>query len=381
MFGPRHVVIPTLVAFAFFATPPAAFASAHTGDSLAIKVYNHPELSRTTKVDGNGNISLPVAGTVSVVGLDERAIAGAIAAKLAPYVIKPAVSVETVAQGDNLFISGGPGGVLKYEPGETLASALADALQITAQDPAATTRADSLAPTKIDGAAAVQRSRIDLRRVGLIRDGKTLGTYNAAEFSATGQSGPALAPGDTIVLTYKPIRVRVLGDVTQPGNAYLAEDEPMSDAIAQSGGLLATAVSNRVILERDGTSELVALGDSRFTEPAKPGDVLTIPEAPRVTVTGMVYNPGTVTLKTDFTLLSAMFTAGGPTKWANLKDVEVIRNGEHQRYDVAEITHGDLSQNPTLKDGDTVLVSEGHKIDFTNIYGFLGIVSNVVPRP
>ena len=371
----RAVVSIALVGAVAF-LPNAALASAHIGDSLSIKVYNHPELSRTIKVDGNGNISLPIAGTVNVLGLSESMIASRIESGLKQYVIYPAVSVETVAQGESLFVSGGPGGVLKYEPGETLSAALSDALQIgpTANQAA---NQNGNVQTKLDGAAALERSRIDLSKVGLRRDARDLGLFDVASLSANGQTGPTLQAGDTIVLSYKPILVRVLGDVAQPGNAYLASDQSLSEAIVQAGGLLPTAVSNRVELKRGGATQLLALGDPAFTRPAESGDVITIPEAPRVTVAGMVTNPGPVTLRTDFTLLSAMYTAGGPTKWANLKDVQIIRNGVHTSYDVVALTHGDLSQNAPLKDGDTVLVPEGHKVDFSPFFNVLG---GLVPR-
>ena len=56
-----------------------------------------------------------------------------------------------------------------------------------------------------------------------------------------------------------------------------------------------------------------------------------------------------------------MYTAGGPTKQANLRDVQVVRDGVSTTYNVTALTHGDMSQNPTLQDGDTVVVPQGHK--------------------
>jgi hypothetical protein len=34
-----------------------------------------------------------------------------------------------------------------------------------------------------------------------------------------------------------------------------------------------------------------------------------------------------------------------------------------------------MSQNPVLQDGDTVVVPEGHKIDWSGIFGILGGVA------
>jgi protein involved in polysaccharide export with SLBB domain len=170
----------------------------------------------------------------------------------------------------------------------------------------------------------------------------------------------------------KPIDVRVMGDVEHPGTTYLAPDQTMSEAITQAGGLLPSSVSNHVLLERDGQTRSIALGDPAFSEPAHPGDVITIPQAPRVNVIGDVTTPGVVALKTDPTLLSAMYTAGGPTKYADLRGVKVIRGSQKFDYDVTKLTHGDMSQNPALQDGDTVVVPEGHYFDFTGIFSILG---------
>ena len=49
-----------------------------------------------------------------------------------------------------------------------------------------------------------------------------------------------------------------------------------------------------------------------------------------------------------------------------------VHAGTTKSYDVTKLTHGDMSQNPMLADGDTVLVPEGHNIDWSGIFGILG---------
>jgi polysaccharide export outer membrane protein len=87
-----------------------------------------------------------------------------------------------------------------------------------------------------------------------------------------------------------------------------------------------------------------------------------------VQVNGLVARPGPVALQNDFTLLGAINTAGGINKYANIKNVQVTRDGVSERYDITKLTFGDESQNPTLRDGDVVFVPEGHKIDFGPIF-------------
>jgi protein involved in polysaccharide export with SLBB domain len=273
-------------------------------------------------------------------------------------------------QPDTIFVSGGPGGVLKFQPGETLAAALAD-LPLADRAPAS---ADDSTARTADELVPLQTSRIDLRRVGVVRDDKSLGTFDASALSSNGESGPTLQPGDTIVLVDKPLAVHVNGDVQSPGVAYLWNDEPLSDALAQVGGPTPSAATSHIALTRGGVTQFVALGDPVFESPAVGNDAITVPAAPRVVVAGLVANPGAVTLKTNFTLLSALYEAGGPTKWADLSQVQVVSNNTKTTYDVNKLVHGASSQqNPELNDGDMVFVPEGHKIDTGGI--FQGLLS------
>jgi len=345
-----------------------SFATAvHAGDSLYITVWNHPELSKQVAVDAEGGVRIPLSGLVIVGGLDETAAAAKIASALRPYVAYPAVNVEDTMQGTWIFVTGGPVGVLHYQSGETLQAGISDALQSGA-GPTQTLNEDGQNTQRAIDTGASQRDRIDLHAVSVERDGQSLGTFDSVALSTKGNSGPLLEPGDRIVFRYKPVALRVIGAVDQPGPVYLSPDQTLSEAIAQAGGLLPTASSYRILLLRDGQTPSLALGDPLFNQPAMAGDVVTVPQAPRVNVVGMVANPGVVSLKTDNTLLSALYTAGGPVKFADLRDVTIVRGTDKTAYNIIALTHGDLSQNPVIRDGDTVVVPRNHEIDFTPFF-------------
>ena len=346
-----------------------ALAQVHAGDQLQVTVYNHPELSRRVTVGADDTLSLPLAGIVHVRGLETAQIAGRIAGALGSYVKHPAVDVELSGQTASLFVSGGPGGVLKYQPGETLAAALADLPGV-----------DGATDPKAPGLAGLARSRVDLHKVGVVRDGASLGTYDALRLSARGQSGPGLLPGDTITLVNKPNTIRVDGAVRRPGFTYLSADEPLADAIDQAGGLTDSAASANVLFQRDGRTDALALGAPTFAQPARNGDMLTVPTAPRVSVVGLVEKPGVFALKTDFSLLNALYQAGGPTRWADLSKVTVTRKGTQTPYNLAALAHGNLTQNAVLQDGDLVFVPEGHKVDFQPIFQGLLSLLYVLPK-
>jgi polysaccharide export outer membrane protein len=343
--------------------PVRAAEAVNPGDQLNVTVYNHPELSAQVKVDSQGGISLPVTGYLNVAGLSLKTIDDRIAHRLKPYIKFPAVDVQSLGETESVFIAGGPGGVLVFSPGETLSTALADVQKnLEHNDPQENNR--------LELTDVIDHSRLDLRRVGLLRGGKQIGLYDTIAMRATGDAGPMLYANDTIVFRNKPLQVNVTGYVAKPGAAYLDPNEPLSDAIEQAGGALPTAATAHVALTAaDGSKTFVALGDPVFASPPAGGESIMIPAAPRVQVNGLVAKPGPVALQSDFTLLGAINSAGGINKYANIKDVQVVRDGTASRYDITRLTFGDMSQNPVLKDGDSVFVPEGHKIDFTTVFG------------
>ena len=343
-----------------------AFAMVHGGDELQVTVYNHPELSEKVIVDGSGSLTLPLAGTIDVQGLEPNQVAKHVEIALAKYVRNPAVDVQVSTQSPSIFVSGGPGGVLKFQPGESLADGLADLGALTSVGAASTTASGH------SGIAGLERSRVDLHHVSLNRDGNAIGTYDATNLSATGDGGPRLQPGDTIVLINKPDAVIVRGDVLRPGTAFLTSDETLADAIDQVGGVSATAATSNLKFTRDGVTRLVSLGDPIMNQSADKGDLIVVATAPRVTVVGVVEKPGPVVLKADFSLLSALYGAGGPAKYGDIGRVSVIHDGTSHTYDVAALVRSaDAKNDPTLSDGDTVLVPEGRHVDYSGIFGNL----------
>ena len=264
-------------------------------------------------------------------------------------------------QNASIFVSGGPGGVLKYQPGERFTAGLADVAALEAASSGRTAGTSS-------GLAALERTRVDLSRVAIQRDGIVFGTYDATALSASGDGGPVLLPGDTLVFVDKPNAVRVTGDVSRPGLTFLSNDETLADAVARAGGVTATAATAHLTLQRNDTTRIVSLGDPAMNQAAQNGDRLIVPTAPRISVVGLVEKPGPVVLKTDFTLINALYGAGGPAKNGDLSKVTVIHDGASHAYDVAALVHGNMAQNPVLSDGDTVFVPEDHKVDYGGIF-------------
>ena len=355
--------ISLIVSALVIATAVPAFATVlHSGDKVQVTVYNHPDLSGPQTIDGSGAVSLPLAGSVSVAGADAATLARRIRASLARYITNVAVDVQLIAQNQSIFVAGGPGGSITYVPGETLLTALA---QI--QSPPLTSSVLTPATTQ---AHDLLHGRVDLRKVSVERDAAMLGPFDIDALQSAGSAGPVLLPGDTIHFVDKPVRVLVQGEVKEPGYTYLTESQPVSDAVTQVGGPLDTATVSSITLRRDGVDQKVAIGRPPFTDPAQPGDTIVVGRAPTVSVIGDVVKPGQTTLRGTPNLIAAVYEAGGPQKDADIKHVALIHDGKRVEYDLNGVAHGtDPSRdNPTLVDGDSVIVPIGHKMDLSSVW-------------
>lgn len=93
-----------------------------------------------------------------------------------------------------------------------------------------------------------------------------------------------------------------------------------------------------------------------------------------VSVLGQVANPGTIQLPTEGTLQEALAKAGGPLPGASIESINVIReeDGKKQKfqYNLYRLNLlGDLKHNPTLKNGDIVLVTGNSIFSSVKIIG------------
>ncbi len=82
------------------ATPPAPSVAAgaymlSVGDRVRVTVFGHDDLSGEFVLDGDGNLALPLTGSIRAAGLDARELEARIRDRLQPdYLVDPQVSVE-----------------------------------------------------------------------------------------------------------------------------------------------------------------------------------------------------------------------------------------------------------------------------------------------
>ena len=358
----------------WLALVPAGAAAAQSdpllrvGDHVLVTVYNHPDLSGEKVIDSDGTVTIPLIGAVPAGGSDTAAVAQRIQQALRAYLPLAAVRVARETEGNAITVAGWPypivSGALAYVPGQTLLgmiNVIRNAPQLGS-------------PVVFDP----YHSKINMRTVFVLRDDRRAGPFDVIELAAHGESGPVLRPGDEIRFVNKPIEVEVFGAVKQPGFAYLAADEPLADVIDQVGGFADNARTAGITVNDGHAITKISIGDTAFHEPLPNNATIDVPAAPQVTVGGIVLHPGPVLLKSDRSLLAAVFSAGGPDKMGDLGHVSVIHDGVAKTYDVTKVAKGNLAQNPQLADGDQVYVPHGRQWDNTIVASLLASLRWIV---
>ena len=358
-----------VAAFAAMLAAPLTGALAQTrivaGDKLELTVFNHPDLSGELIVTSAGDVRIPVAGDVAVQGLSQQAATERVQQALAPYLFHPSIDIRVLAQGQSIFFTGSLVGVEPYQPGETLGAAIGTFRQTATS----AQNGNQLTPANFNS--------IDLRTVRVERNGRIMPALDLEALARSGDSGPHLEAGDVVLLNAKPVRVDVRGNLSAPATVYVYSGDTLAQAVAETGSFSASTSLTSIVLHRDGVDAIVSSAGGAFTAAAHDGDIVTLQPAPRVSVLGMVEKAGDTTLQTRPTLLNALYEAGGPNRYADLGHVQVTHEGVTRAYDVSKLTHGDLSQNASIHDGDVIFVPEGHKIDLGSFATAIGALTSL----
>ena len=363
-FKMRNVILPTCLMAILLAGSTVVVDAQTTirpGDKIQLTVFNHPDLSSEMTVTSSGEVRVPIAGDIAVEGLSQSAATSRIQAAFAPYLLHPSVDLRVIAQGQSVFFTGSLVGVVPYQPGETLQSAMGALRGTVNSSPAGST----------------SFSNVDLRTVRIAHSTTTSSAIDLESLQRSGDSGPRLEAGDVVLLKAKPVRVDVRGNLANPTTVYVYAGDTLAQAVAQTGPFSATTSLVSIGLQRKGQNSVVSSADSVFRAPAQDGDIVTLQPAPRVSVLGMVEKSGDATLQTNPTLLNALYEAGGPNRFADLGHIQVSHQGVTRVYNVSRLTHGDLSQNAEIHDGDVVFVPEGHKIDFGTFVNTLNALGSI----
>ncbi|MFQ5890500.1 MAG: polysaccharide biosynthesis/export family protein [Gemmatimonadota bacterium] len=178
------------------------------------------------------------------------------------------------------------------------------------------------------------------------------------------------------VREYGSKKVSVIGAVGKPGVYEMLGPRTLLRILSQAGGLTEEAGAELYVL-RDGNGgatrriaidvdELMGQRQADLNIPILPGDVISVPiDRPvYVYVDGAVKTPGRIEqlASRPITLLQAIAKAGGTTDRANLKEIQILRQGENGEQTVIRVNLKRVRRgkdpDPALREGDIVVVPE-----------------------
>jgi polysaccharide export outer membrane protein len=330
-------------------------------DYVQVIVYQEDDLTTSTRVSPEGNITLPLLGTVKVGGATVAASVALIRKGLMNgYIKDPQVQIRIIEFATRRFSVLGevqkPG---SYE--------IPQQEQVTVLD--AIAQAGGYTPLGNPTAVSVRRNT----------NGKEdIFTINAKEMVEEPTHKPFnLLPGDVVTVIAASRRLySVLGQVQKPGSFEVPMETNITilDAIAQAGGYTLTGDPTCVSVRRtiDGKENIDTVNAKEMAQQpshkpyyVQPGDVITITEASRLyfSVLGEVQKPGSyeVPPQTQVTILDAIAQAGGYTKIADPGKVSVRRTIEGKES-IFKVNAKKMAINSSdaffVKPGDVITVGE-----------------------
>ncbi len=384
----------------------AADADSYTlgaGDRLRVDILNVPEYSKEYSVLVNGTLSLYRVGSVSVSGLTIRQAQNAIAAKYTRVLKEPTVDLSLVtARPLNVAIAGevGKPGTYALTFGEggkfpTITKLIREA---GGMNRSADARQVILRRPQRSGAdQQIRLNMWELFTTGNIRQDLTLrdgdSVFIPAASSVNLAEAAQMADANFSVSSTQPVSIAVVGEVARPGPYTIKDQTPtLSGAIREAGGIKQLANLKDVKIRRNtrnGTAQTISVdlwqllksGDLNQDLVLQQGDTIEIPTAlalnpaearqlgdasfapasVKITVVGEVQKPGQIDVPMNTPLNQALLSAGGFTRQANRRRVELVRlnpNGSVTRRDVSiDLSRSiDEQGNPLLQNGDVLVV-------------------------
>jgi len=207
-------------------------------------------------------------------------------------------------------------------------------------------------------------------------------------------SGPVKNPNVSVMVKeIRSYRVYLVGRVEKPGVHPIKAGTPLLQALTLAGGVSAGADLSSAYVIRGNEKipvdlrKLIQQGDLSQNIALTTEDTVVVPEATTATseiggsqiyLLGKFAKPGVYPIKQDLPVLHALFLAGGMAPGADPKNAFLVRDSTRTPIDIDRlIQQGDLSQNLTLKAGDTLTLPEG--LDVQNAVFIMGEVKKPGP--
>ncbi|MFL7033205.1 SLBB domain-containing protein [Vibrio lentus] len=363
--------------FASFVQANDEFSDAvQVGDLIQVNVPGESTLNTGFQVDKRGRITLPEVGAVFVAGYNNEQL-NKVVLELLATAYKDLSNASVYVKEQQIIIS--VQGYVK-EPGEyTLA--LGSSVQMALY------------------AAGGLRSGAQLDKL-ILKRGSDKKEFNYKRFLDSGDEAnlPTLQSLDSLFVPASPLvgnieqefdpaklansgdsadsrnAIKVFGEVNAPGSFTYKENTDLVDVLMRSGGVTRYASVEQIRVISNNTPTLFNLkryldsGDESLLPVLRPGSTIFVPKqeeeiksgANMVYVMGEVAAPGAFEGKRDATFMDILANAGGPTRFAESRQIRVIKaDGRVIKFDLAAYTEGLPNSNPpSIKAGDAIFVPE-----------------------
>lgn len=346
------------------------------GDDIRIDLHGETAFDKAFRVSRDGVIILPEAGKISVINIDEKKLSIRVKVALSrAFKNLDDLQVRVEKSHRLIKISG-----YVNAPGEILLNE-GDDLQ------AAFVKAGGL---RTGG----QLDRMQLRR------NTTTTTFNFKQYLDTGNREllPQLQSLDEIFVPASPKTgnieikfdpkslanggdaaenhnaIKIFGEVRSPGSFSFNDNNSVVDYLMRAGGVTRYASVEQIRVISDGSPKLFNL--KTYLETGSSSELPTIAKnttifvpiqeeeikagANMVYIMGEVFKPGAYEGKEGATFLDILANAGGPTRYAESRQIRLIRaSGKVIPFDLAAFTESSTRQPlPDVLPGDAIFVPE-----------------------
>ncbi len=214
----------------------------HVGDRIQLWVWGEPSLTTDAVVMPDGTISLPLVGTIQLLGKSVPAATKEVTEACGRFLKDPQVSLSCTPQTPlRVYVEGSVNapGPVPYDPRFRLLDYLG-----RAGGPTANADLHNVAITSVAG-ASVGTAKLDLNAPLRPGAAPTDGPPSAGD--AADASNPVLSPGDTIWVG-RAVPVAVIGAVRSPGAIDYRQGQRLSEYVSLAGGPTVRADLGKALL-------------------------------------------------------------------------------------------------------------------------------------
>ena len=245
---------------------PAATARAEpvlgVGDVVRMSVYQNPDLAVEARVSENGQINVPLIGTVVVGGLSVPQAQQRIEKLLRDggFVLKPQVTIQTTQiRSSQISVLGQVGKPGRF-PIEVVSSKVSEMIATAGGVLAGGADVVTLVGNR-DG----QPVKLEIDLPAILQSGRS-------ELDVTVESG------DIIYVDRAPIAY-IYGEVQRPGQLRLERGMTLMQALAQSGGLSARGTERGIRVNRKDASGAIKVIELKLNDKVERDDVIYVRES------------------------------------------------------------------------------------------------------